>query len=207
MIPTTMLKPSFAAALTLALAAPSAVLAYDKSDAIRDCESRIKSEYGLSDTRDTSAVQLQDSNKHYKVAGKTKVDGKKYPWTCEVKDRHVTSISYDGPKPEGMGTSEKLAIGAAAAIAAGVVASKMMEKDEPAEVSITGLNACKDAVKDETAYRGLPDSAFSVMAKEHGNANVEWQVETATMKDWGTCQVSAEGEVLAVRTMKHERKK
>ena len=206
MTPNTLLKPGLAAALTLGLSVPTTVFAYDKGDAISDCESRIKSEYGLSDTRDTAAVQLTDSEKHYKVTGKTKVDGEKYPWTCEVKDRHVTSINYDGPKPEGMGTAEKLAIGAAAAIAAGVVASKVMEKDEPAEVGITALNACKDAVMDETAYRGLPDSAFSAMAKEHGDANVEWQVETDTMKDWGTCQVSAEGEILAVRTMKHERK-
>jgi hypothetical protein len=111
--------------LAMALVAPGAALAYDEKDAIRDCESRIRSEYHLSDLRDARAERLTDTGHHYKVHGLTKVDGDKHPWTCEVKNRHVTMAEYTGPKPEGMGTAEKLAIGAAAAVAAGVAVNEM----------------------------------------------------------------------------------
>jgi hypothetical protein len=103
--------------LTLALVAPGAALAYNEKDAISDCESRLRSEYHLSDLRDAHATQLP-GDKHFKVEGKAKVDGEKHPWTCEVKDRHVTSAEYSGPKPKGMSTAEKLAIGVAAVAAA-----------------------------------------------------------------------------------------
>ena len=106
--------------LMLALAAPGAALAYDEKDAIRDCESHIRSEYKLSDLRDATAERLNDTALHFKVQGLAKVDGDKHPWTCEVKNRHVTAAEYSGPKPKGMGTAEKLAIGAAAVIAGGV---------------------------------------------------------------------------------------
>ncbi len=108
-------KPSFAPViglLTLALAAPGAALAYHEKDAINDCESRLRSEYHLTDLRDAHAQRIMDSDHHYKVQGMAKVDGDKHPWTCEVKNRHVTSAEYSGPKPKGMGTAEKLAIGA-----------------------------------------------------------------------------------------------
>jgi hypothetical protein len=110
--------------LTLALATPGAAFAYGTDDAIRDCENRIRSEYGISDLRDATAVQLSDSEKHFTVEGKAKVDGKKHHWTCEVKNRHVTRAEYDGPKPEEMSTAAKLAVGAAAAVAAGVAISE-----------------------------------------------------------------------------------
>jgi hypothetical protein len=110
--------------LTLAFAVPGAALAYDEKDAIRDCESHIRSEYHLSDLRDASAEKILDSEHHYKVHGRAKVDGDKHPWTCEVKNRHVTMAEYSGPKPKGMGTAEKLAIGAAAAVAAGIAISE-----------------------------------------------------------------------------------
>ncbi|CRI66270.1 exported hypothetical protein [Thiocapsa sp. KS1] len=110
--------------LALALAVPGAAFAYGTQDAIRDCESRIRSEYGISDLRDATAVQLSDSEKHFKVEGKAKVDGKKHHWSCEVKNRHVIQAEYDGPKPEGMSTAAKLAVGAAAAVAAGVAISE-----------------------------------------------------------------------------------
>jgi hypothetical protein len=110
--------------LAVVLAAPGAAFAYGTSDAIRDCESRIRGEYGISDLRDASAVQLNDSEKHFKVEGKAKVDGEKYHWTCEVKNRHVTAAEYDGPRPEGMSNAAKLAVGAAAAIAAGIAVSE-----------------------------------------------------------------------------------
>jgi hypothetical protein len=123
------------AALALALAAPA--LAYEEKDAIRDCEDRIRSEYGLSDVRDAHATQVPDSDKHYQVQGKAKVEGDKYPWTCEVKDRHVVRAEYTGPKPEGMNTAQKLAIGAAAVVAAGIAASALSEKKEEAPVQTT----------------------------------------------------------------------
>jgi hypothetical protein len=41
--------------LVLALAVPGTALAYSEKDAIRDCESRIRSEYKLSDLRDATS--------------------------------------------------------------------------------------------------------------------------------------------------------
>jgi hypothetical protein len=111
--------------LALALTAPGAAVAYGGNDAIRDCESRIRSEYHISDLRDAHAEKIMDSEHHYKVQGLAKVDGDKHPWTCEVKNRHVTSAEYSGPKPKGMSGAEKLAIGAAAVVAAGVAANEM----------------------------------------------------------------------------------
>ena len=119
-----------AAAATLTMGVSSGAYAYGTKDAIRDCESRLRSEYSLSDFRHQSAEQIKDSEHHYKVKGETKIEGEKHPFGCEVKNRHVTSVTYAGPAPEGMGTAEKLAIGAAAAIAAGVVANETMHKDD-----------------------------------------------------------------------------
>ena len=126
-----------AAAATLAMGVSSGAYAYDQNSAIRDCEKRLKSEYSLSDFRHQSAEQIKDSEHHYKVKGETKIDGEKHPFGCEIKNRHVTSVTYSGPEPEGMGTTEKLAIGAAAAIAAGLVASELTKDDEekPSEAS------------------------------------------------------------------------
>lgn len=130
MIPTRLTHASLGALLTLVLALPGVALAYGEKDAIRDCESRLRSEYHLSDLRDASAERLDDSEHHYKVHGLAKVDGDKHPWTCEVKNRHVTSAEYSGPKPKGLGTAEKLAIGAGAAIAAGVAVNAMSKSGE-----------------------------------------------------------------------------
>ena len=121
-----------AAAVTLTMAVASGAYAYGTKDAIRDCESRLRSEYSLSDFRDQSAEKIKDSEHHYKVKGNTKIDGEKHPFGCEIKNRHVTSVTYNGPEPEGLGTAEKLAIGAAAAIAAGLVASEMSKEDKAA---------------------------------------------------------------------------
>jgi hypothetical protein len=113
------------ALFALALAAPGAALAYGERDAIGDCESRIRSEYSIIDLRDATAQRLDDTVHHYKVQGLAKVDGDKYPWTCEVKNRHVTAAEYSGPRPKGMSTAQKLAVGAAAVAAAGVAANEM----------------------------------------------------------------------------------
>jgi len=121
-----------AAAVTLTMAVASGAYAYGTKDAIRDCESRLRSEYSLSDFRDQAAEKIKDSEHHYKVKGNTKVDGDKHPFGCEIKNRHVTSVTYNGPEPEGLGTAEKLAIGAAAAIAAGLVASEMSKEEKAA---------------------------------------------------------------------------
>ena len=84
--------------LVLALAAPGAAFAYDNRDAVRDCESRIGRDYGLTDLRDARAVQLP-GEKNYKVTGQAKVDGTKYPWTCEIANRRVVDVQYRGRRP------------------------------------------------------------------------------------------------------------
>ncbi len=130
---TILMRAPMGALLTLALAAPGTALAYRDKDAISDCESRIRSEYNVSDLRDASAQQIMDSDLHFKVQGQAKVDGKRYPWTCEVKNRHVVAAEYAGPKAKGMGTAEKLGLGAAAVIAAGVAAVALTQPKETAE--------------------------------------------------------------------------
>jgi uncharacterized protein YecT (DUF1311 family) len=139
--------PFAATALALAMAASSGAYGYDEKSAIRDCEKRLSSEYNLSDFRLQKAEKLSASGHHYKVTGETKIEGQRHPFGCEVKERHVTSVSYDGPEPEGMGTAEKLAVGAAAAIAAGLVANEMMNKDseKPEEASPTVVASAPSA--------------------------------------------------------------
>jgi hypothetical protein len=131
----------FAALLALALVAPQAALAYDEKDAIADCESHIRSEYGLSDMRDAHAVQVPDSDKHYKVEGKSKVEGDKYPWTCEVKNRHVVAAEYHGKKPEGLSTAQKIAIGAGAVAAVGIAAQQLGKQHEGGQTQAGGYDA------------------------------------------------------------------
>jgi hypothetical protein len=140
MKPTQTRTPLLALAITLALSVPGGAFAYGDKDAIRDCESHLRSEYGLSDFRHDSAEKLPGEGHQYKVTGQTKVDGDKYPFECQIKDRHVTSVKYHGPEPEGMGTAEKLAVGAAAAIAAGLIASEVSKgkEEEQGEPSPTG---------------------------------------------------------------------
>lgn len=79
--------------LTLALAVPGVTFAYDNKDAIGACENRIRAEYGLMDLRDARAVQLP-GEKNYRVEGMAKVDGDKYPWSCEIEDRRVVDVDY-----------------------------------------------------------------------------------------------------------------
>ncbi|WP_295385054.1 hypothetical protein [uncultured Thiodictyon sp.] len=115
--------------LTLTLALPGAVFAsYDGNDAIRDCESRIRSEYKISDLRDATVQRLNDGALHFKVHGMAKVDGDKHPWTCEVNDRHVTAAEYSGPKPKGLSTAQQLALGTAALVAGGVAINEMSKQ-------------------------------------------------------------------------------
>jgi hypothetical protein len=119
------------AGLSLGLCLPGAAFAYGTDDAIRDCNSRMRADYSLSDFRSESAEKLPGEGHRYKATGKTKIDGEKYSYSCEIKDRRVVRVDYDGPEPEGMGTAEKLAVGAAAAIAVGVAASAMSKDKEP----------------------------------------------------------------------------
>jgi hypothetical protein len=194
-----------AAALTVALAIPSGALAYDRDDAVRDCEKRMKSEYGLSDFRHQHGEKIPGEGHKYKVKGETKIEGQKYPFECDIADRHVTAIRYDGPEPEGMSTSGKLAIGAAAAIATAAAVSAM-SKEEKIEVTSDGLKACREAVAKKSEYRDVALADVFVTAKEHEDANVEWRIDTDRLADWGTCQVSADNQVLAVRTKQHQMK-
>jgi hypothetical protein len=125
-------------ALTVcALGLSSPAFAYDENDAIRDCNKRMKSEYNLNDFRSESAQKLSGEGHRFKVSGKTKVDGDKYDYSCDIKDRAVVSIAYNGPKREGMKNSEKVAIGAAAAVATAIAVDAMTkDKDAPAEPTV-----------------------------------------------------------------------
>ena len=134
--------PLFAAVATLAIAMPLGAFAYDEDSAIRDCEKRLRDEYKLNDFRHQSAQRLAGEGHKFTVKGETKIEGEKYPFGCDIADRHVTAIRYDGPEPEGLGTAEKLAIGAAAAIAAGVVASEMSKDDKA-----TASDECPSDIK------------------------------------------------------------
>ena len=113
--------------LALAFATPGLALAYDEQDAIRDCESHIRGEYHVSDLRDATAQRLSDTLLHFKVQGQAKVDGERHPWTCEVKNRHVTAAEYSGPKPKGMSPAGTAAVGAAV-LAAGAIAANEYSK-------------------------------------------------------------------------------
>jgi hypothetical protein len=119
-----------AAAITLSLAVPSAAMAYGNRDAIKDCEKQLRDEYKLTDFRHQSAQRLPGEGHKYEVTGETKVDGDKYPFSCDINERHVTSVTYDGPEHEGLSTAQKVAVGAAAAAVAGVVASQLKKGDE-----------------------------------------------------------------------------
>ncbi|WP_295445029.1 hypothetical protein [uncultured Thiodictyon sp.] len=128
----------------LTLALPGAAFAsYDGNDAIRDCESRIRSEYKLTDLRDATVQRLNDGALHFKVQGQTKVDGDRHPWTCEVKDRHVTAAEYSGPKPKGLSTAEKIAIGTAT-VAAGAIAINAAGKHSGTSQTGSGAGGAKD---------------------------------------------------------------
>jgi hypothetical protein len=197
--------PVAAATLALALAIPAGAFAYDADSAIKDCEKRLKDEYGLKDFRHQEAETLPGGGHKYNVKGMTKIDDKKYPFSCEVRDRHVTSIKYSGPEPEGMSTAGKVAVGAAAA-AATAAAVTAMTKEEKIEPTPTGLKACRAAVHNKSEYRGVSESDIFVTAKHQDEANVEWRIETDKLDDWGTCQVSADDQVIAVRTKQHQTK-
>ncbi len=96
-IPTTL-----GALLALLLALPGSVLAYDNKDAIRDCEARMRGNYGLIDLRESRAVQLP-GEKNYRVEGKAKIDGDKYPWSCKIENRRVVDVDYRGRHDDGRG--------------------------------------------------------------------------------------------------------
>jgi hypothetical protein len=192
-------------AITLTLAVPSAAMAYDEDDAIKDCKKRLRDEYELTDFRHMEAEKLEGEGHKYKVTGKTKFEGDKYPISCNIKDRHVTSVSYDGPEKEGMTDAQKAAVGVAAVAAAAAIASKMKEEKE-VEVTSAGLKACRDAVGKKAEYRSVSVADIFVTAKAQDEANVEWRIETDKLNDWGTCQVSEEDGVVAVRTKQHEMK-
>lgn len=197
-------------AITLSLAVPSAAMAYDEDDAIQDCKKRLRDEYQLTDFRHESAEKLPGEGHKYKVTGNTKVDGDKYDFSCDIKDRHVTSVTYNGPEKEGMTDAQKAAVGVAAVAASAAIAAKLKAKEEEkarfANVSSAGLKACRDAVGKRPEYRSVSTADIFVTAKVQGDANVEWRIETDKLNDWGTCNISEEDEVVAVRTKQHDMK-
>ena len=123
------------ATLTLALAVPGAAMAYGKHDAISDCKKQLRHEYDLHNFHDMEAERLDDDK--YKVTGDAKVDGKRYPVKCKIKDRHVVTAKFDGPdsddqEKEGLSNKQKAALGIAAVVAAAAIASNA-NKDEKNE--------------------------------------------------------------------------
>jgi len=165
-----------AAAVALAVAAPSGAFAYGGDDAIRDCEDRLRSEYGLSDFRHQSSEKMAGEGHSYKVTGSTKVEDEKYPFECQVRDRHVTSVKYDGPEPKGMDTAEKLAVGAAAAIAAGLIASKVSEGGQTESPTGKYSTADYDATTSLRCSMGKPthdkDCPAGIHRGERGSASL-----------------------------------
>ncbi|WP_295451811.1 hypothetical protein [uncultured Thiodictyon sp.] len=120
------IRTPLATLIALAVAAPGIAFAYGDKEAISDCENRIRSEYKLTDLRDATATHVMDNAEHhYKVQGSTKVDGDRHPWSCEVKNRHVTTAEYNGPKPKGLTTTQTAALGAAALIGGGMAINAM----------------------------------------------------------------------------------
>lgn len=66
------------------------------------------------------------------------------------------------------------------------------------------IRHCEKRLKDE--YRSVSESDIFVTAKHQNEANVEWRIETDKLNDWGTCQVSPDDQVIAVRTKQHQTK-
>ena len=197
--------PLTATAITLGLAVSSGAYAYGNHEAKRDCEDRLRSEYGLSDFRHQKAEKLPGEGHKYKVTGETKVEGDKHPFECQIDDRHVTSIKYDGPEPEGMGTAEKLAIGAAAAVAAGLIASELSKDDgdkgSSSEASGGQMKSCKNSVAEKHTEASMADISVSPKAGgKHNEVLVAWTVDHKGSKTHGTCTVSDDDHVLKLAT-------
>ena len=121
---------SMAAAVSLCLLAPGVSMASERGHAIQLCENKIRNVYDVSNFRHVETEQL--GNHKYKVYGKVKVDHRKYPFQCKVKNGHIKSYAYNGPSQHhrdddddddnGLGTA--LAVGAGLAIIAAVAASQ-----------------------------------------------------------------------------------
>lgn len=160
---------------------PGTALAYGPKDAISDCEGRIRSEYKVTDLRNSQAEQIMDSEHHYKVQGFAKVDGNKSPWTCEVKNRHVVAAEYSGPKPKGMTTGEKLAVGAAAA-AIGAAAITAANKDK----GPTGAASVQDlvGVRASSGEQELEDRGYryTSTSKSGGASYTTWRKGSSCVK-------------------------
>ena len=84
--------------LTLTLGFSVSALAYNGRDAIRDCENRIRGDFGFVELRDARVAQLP-GEKRYKVDGVAKVDGERYPLACMIDDRRVVDIDFVGRRP------------------------------------------------------------------------------------------------------------
>jgi len=172
-----------ATAATLGLALSAGAHAYGETDAIRDCEARLRSEYHLTDLRDAEATRLNDSELHFKVKGVTKIDNQRHPWTCEIKNRHVTTVDYQGPKAEEMSGAAKLAIGAAALAAVGALASQAGGGGAKEKDSRDADSSDRDSTANQDATANLKCSMHkpthnkkchaAVTRGRHGSATVE----------------------------------
>lgn len=183
----TLLRTLTTAGLALGLCLPGAAFAYGEKDAIRDCNERMRNNYKLTDFRSESAEKIPGGGHRYKVVGKTKVDGKKYDYSCEIKDRRVVKMEYNGKEPKGLGTAESLAIGAAAAIAAGAAISAMSkDKAQPAaEIKPAPAPAPEIKVRSNGEMEVLMTNGCTVLyndiglRKRYGNSCSQTQLNTA----------------------------
>lgn len=109
-----------------------------------------------------------------------------------------------------MGTAEKLAIGAAAAIAAGVAVSEMSKHDEDkassTEATASQMKSCKNSVAEKFIKASMADISVSPKSGGmHNEALVTWTVDLDGVKSRGTCIVSDDDHVLKIATTEQGR--
>jgi len=95
-----------------------------EEQAIQACQDRMRSEYDVNKFRNVFAER--SGNHKYRVYGKVKIRGDRYPFSCRVKRGDVRSYSYNGPHGDRHKNSEKnlaIGVGLAALAAAAIIAS------------------------------------------------------------------------------------
>ena len=109
------------AALTIALAAPSAHARYDEHDAQRDCENKLSHDNRYKGLRNVN-VHEQGHNS-YRVTGKVRMDGNDRDFSCRIRHREVVNWHVEGSYSNGnYGGSDDNDGNSAAMVGAGVLA-------------------------------------------------------------------------------------
>jgi len=113
----------------------SAAQANKEDRAIHECKRSIRDAYGVSNFRNVFAERI--GHDRFKVYGKVKSRGNRYPFSCRVKRGWVHSYSYNGPhhgydNDKDDNTTRNIAIGVGlAALAAAAIAAS--GSSQPAE--------------------------------------------------------------------------